>query len=33
MADDHHVHGIAHLPGEFVGLACYDPDAPTAADT
>jgi len=33
MGDTHHrPHGVAHLPGAFVGLAVYDPDAPTATE-
>jgi len=32
MSDEHR-HGVAHLAGEFVALAAYDPAAPTATAT
>jgi len=30
--NDGHRHGVAHLAGEFVGLARYDPTAPAQND-
>jgi hypothetical protein len=32
MTPDDRTHGVAHLAGEFVALAVYDPAAPTQTD-